>query len=292
MIVYLVGRNGWIGNMVSEYCRKMNIEVISSEHRGESQELLDDILLKRPTHVFSCLGRTHGTFNGKTYTTIDYLQNPETLKENINDNLYVPLRLGQFCDKHNIHYTYLGTGCIYSYEDDKNIFKELDSPNFFGSNYSIVKGFTNLLMNETNALHLKIRMPITSERSPRNFITKISSYQKICSISNSMSVLDELIPIAIHMMKENMRGPYNFTNPNVISHNQILEMYREIVDPSFVWKNFSLEEQDQILLSKRSNNHLDTSKLETTFKTLQEKYPYLVLHPIDVSVRKCLENYH
>lgn len=292
MLVYLIGHNGWIGKMISEYCHKMNIDIVFSDFRGESDEILDDILIKKPSHVFSCLGRTHGTLNGKTYTTIDYLQNAETLRENINDNLYVPLRLAHFCDKNNIHFTYLGTGCIYSYEDDMEIFSENDNPNFFGSNYSIVKGFTNLLMNETNALHLRIRMPITSEKSPRNFITKITSYEKICSIPNSMSVLDELIPIAIHMMMEKMTGMYNFTNPGVISHNEILEMYRDIVDSSFIWKNFTLEEQDKILLSKRSNNHLDTSRLETQFKILQSKYPTLVLNSIDVAIRQCLKIYH
>lgn len=291
MRVYLVGHKGWIGQMVSEYCRNNNIEIISSEHRGESKELLDDILVQNPTHVFCCLGRTHGTLNGKTYTTIDYLQNPETLKENINDNLYVPLRLSHFCEKNGIHFTYLGTGCIYSYEDEKKIFFEDDTPNFIGSNYSIVKGFTNMLMKDTNALHLRIRMPITSEKNPRNFITKITSYEKICSIPNSMSVLDELIPLAIHMMKEKLVGTVNFTNPGVISHNEILEMYREIVDPLFVWKNFTLEEQDKILLSKRSNNHLDTLLLEMIYIDLVRKYPYLVLNKIDIAVKNCLEKY-
>ncbi len=49
-------------------------------------------------------------------------------------------------------------------------------------------------------------------------------------------------------------------------------MYKEIVDPSFTWKNFTIEEQDKILLSKRSNNLLDTSKLESLYKVRNIKY--------------------
>jgi 3,5-epimerase/4-reductase len=304
MRIYLVGHKGWIGQMISDYCRGQNIEIVTSDHRGESKELLNDILVQKPTHVFCCLGRTHGTLDGKTYTTIDYLQNSETLRENINDNLYVPLRLGMFCESNGIHFTYLGTGCIYSYEtnnvcpgskegsSEKKIFTEGDTPNFFGSNYSIVKGFTNMLIDNVKCLHLRIRMPITSEKNPRNFISKITSYEKICSIPNSMSVLDELIPLAIHMMKENIVGTVNFTNPGVITHNEILEMYRDIVDPLFVWKNFTLEEQDKILLSKRSNNHLDTLLLEMIYIDLVRKYPYLTLNKIDMAVKNCLKNYH
>ena len=40
--------------------------------------------------------------------------------------------LAMICNKENIHFTYLGTGCIFDY-DDKHIsgFKEDDVPNFF-----------------------------------------------------------------------------------------------------------------------------------------------------------------
>jgi hypothetical protein len=61
---------------------------------------------------------------------------------------------------------------------------------------------------------------------------------------------------------QNTVGTVNLTNPGLISHNEILTMYKEIVDPSFTWENFTIEEQDQILASQRSNNFLETSKLE------------------------------
>ena len=80
-------------------------------------------------------------------------------------------------------------------------------------------------------------------------------------MSNSMSVLDELLPVLIELALQGQVGTINLTNPGVISHNEILTMYKEIVDPEFVWTNFSIEEQNQILASKRSNNCLNTSKL-------------------------------
>jgi 3,5-epimerase/4-reductase len=183
------------------------------------------------------------------------------------------MSLAILCQKRNIHYTYLGTGCIFEYDDEHpfgqeiNGFTEESLPNFFGSSYSIVKGFTDQLMKlyENNVLQLRIRMPITDSKNPRNFITKITTYQKVCSIPNSMSVLPELLPIALQMMEDGRTGTYNFTNSGLISHNEILEMYKEIVDPDFTWTNFSVEEQNQILDSKRSNNFLDTQKLESQY---------------------------
>ena len=270
MKVLLLGHKGWIGQKITKILDNQNIDYVTTEYRGESDILKQFILDNSITHIYCCLGRTHGTLNNKVYTTIDYLENSETLHENINDNLYVPLSLAMFSDKHNIHFTYIGTGCIFS--DNEKQFTELDKPNFFGSNYSIVKGFTDMLIKNTNALILRIRMPISSDKSIRNFITKITTYEKICSIPNSMTILDELLPISVEMIKNKETGCFNFTNPGVISHNEILEMYKEIVDPTFTWKNMSILEQDKLLLSKRSNNSLDTTKLENKYNVDNIKY--------------------
>merc|ERR1712154_446076 len=107
---------------------------------------------------------------------------------------------------------------------------------------------------KNNVLNLRIRMPIIGSHNARNFITKICTYDRICSIPNSMSVLDELIPVMIDMVLNRECGTYNLTNPGVISHDEILQMYRESVDPDFTWKNFSADEQAKVIASGRSNN--------------------------------------
>jgi hypothetical protein len=117
-------------------------------------------------------------------------------------------------------------------------------------------------MKNYPVLNLRIRMPISTDSSPRNFINKILKYEKICSISNSMTVLDDFFPIFMDLILNKKRGTWNCTNPGTISHNEILEMYRENVDPQFTWENFSLEEQSKILKSDRSNNKLNTLKIQ------------------------------
>lgn len=126
-----------------------------------------------------------------------------------------------------------------------------------------------LLREYDNVCTLRVRMPISSDlTNPRNFITKIARYNKVVNIPNSMSVLDELLPISIEMAKRNCRGIWNFTNPGVISHNEILEMYREYIHPGFKWQNFSLEEQAKVIVAPRSNNELDMTKLKKEFPQL------------------------
>jgi 3,5-epimerase/4-reductase len=112
-------------------------------------------------------------------------------------------------------------------------------------------------------LTLRVRMPIVADLTyPRNFITKIIKYDRVVDIPNSMTVLPELLRWALRMAAAGLTGVVNYTNPGAISHNQVLQLYKDYVDPEFTWQNFSLEEQAKVIVAPRSNNLLDTARLE------------------------------
>ncbi|ARF09734.1 dTDP-4-dehydrorhamnose reductase [Indivirus ILV1] len=279
---FLIYGKLWIAQMVEKLLQDQGEEVVYAESRADNEiDVEKELLSVKPDRVLSFIGRTHGMYNNKEYPTIDYLELPGKLVENVRDNLYAPFVLAMVCKKYSIHFTYLGTGCIFNGYPDHG-YNEEDIPDFTGSGYSTVKGFTDRIMHffEDSALTLRLRMPIDASTSSRNFITKIMTYDKICSVKNSMSVLPELLPLLIDMSKKKVTGVINFTNPGMISHNEILEMVKEIYDSNFTWKNFTIEEQDKILLSKRSNNFLNTDKL-------QQLYPDVL--PIKEAVRKVIE---
>lgn len=264
MKVLIYGSRGWIGQQVKALLSQSH-EVYDGICRiDDDEKLQQEIEDVNPTHVFCLVGRTHG----EGIKTIDYLEQKGKILYNVRDNLYSPLSLALLCKEKGIHLTYLGTGCIFSGEPDV-LFSENSKPNFFESSYSVVKGFTDRIFHNpifaSTVLNVRIRMPITSDVNDRNFITKISKYEKICSIENSMSVLPTLLPIMIDMALVGKTGTINLVNPGVITHNEILELYKEIVDPEFTWKNFNIEEQNAILAAGRSNNHLDTSYLENLY---------------------------
>jgi dTDP-glucose 4,6-dehydratase len=291
MKVLVYGSKGWIGCQFIKILEKSNICFVEGLSRVDSiGDLENEIKDIEPTNVISFIGRTHGKIGKKEYTTIDYLEQEGKLFENVRDNLFSPLVLGELCSKMKIHYTYLGTGCIFKFDEshpygkEENGFIESSLPNFFGSSYSIVKGFTDRFMTlyKDSVLNLRIRMPITGQENPRNFISKIVNYERVCSVPNSMTVLPELLPIVLDMMKKRITGTMNLTNPGLISHNEILQMYKEIVDHSFTWKNFSQDEQRAILAADRSNNFLDTNRLESLYPQIKN---------IRDSVRECLIEY-
>ncbi len=249
----------WIGQQLADLLNS-DPEVLWTAGRARVDDLAalrKEIDLIAPTHIAAIIGRTHGP----GFNTIDYLEQPGRLTDNVRDNLYAPVSLALECQARGIHLTYLGTGCIFEGYPEGGFSPESE-PNFFGSSYSIVKGFTDRLMHQLPVLNLRIRMPITAEDHPRNFISKIIRYERICSMDNSMSYLPDLLPVAIRMMKEYRTGTVNLVNPGLISHNEILTMYREAVNPDFTWVNFTIDEQDRLLASRRSNNLLNTDEME------------------------------
>ena len=284
MKVLVFGAKGWIG---TQFILNTTHEVIVAKTRPENYtDTYDEIALVNPDTVISFIGRTHGAdSSGKSISSIDYLELPGKLKDNMCDNLYAPYNLALICEKLNKHYIYLGTGCIYTYTTDKTIFTEEDTPNFFGSGYSTVKGYTDqLLRTFKNTLQLRIRMPVSYLCSPRNLIDKLLKYPNICSIPNSMTVLDDMWPIMDKMIEVRETGVYNLTNPGTTEHSWILRKYKEQIDQSISWNEITYEEQMKYIKSERSNNKMDTMKLEHFCM----KYN-LELLPIHDSILRCIQ---
>jgi hypothetical protein len=51
---------------------------------------------------------------------------------------------------------------------------------------------------------------------------------QVCNIPNSMTILDDLLPVSVIMSERKLTGVFNFTNPDAISHNEILDLYKEV----------------------------------------------------------------
>jgi len=263
MSFLLFGSTGWIGGEITKMLQKEGSILYFAKSRMENRQDIEEELLKfKPKYVLLAAGVT-GRPN------VDWCESHK--QETIRVNVIGALNVVDLCFIHKIHLTIFNSGCIYNY-DEKHIiggkgFNEDDEPNFGGSFYSHTKRmFENLIKNYDNILNLRMRMPLSDDlEQPRNFIIKISKYAKLINIPNSVTVLDDLIPIAIEMTKKELKGTFNFTNPGAVSHNEILELYKQYIDPNFKWQNFTVEEQNKILKAPRSNNELDVSKLQKEF---------------------------
>lgn len=262
----LFGATGWIGIKLTALLEKQGEIIVKAQSRLENrQDIQQEIDAVRPDFVINAAGVT-GRPN------VDWCETHK--QDTIRANLIGALNLADVCYVHSVHLTNFGTGCIYEYDTKHPInsgigFTESDTPNFDGSYYSHTKSMLNsLLADYPNVLNLRLRMPISDDLSERSFVTKIIGYSKVINIPNSMTVLSDLLPVSLTMMKRHLTGIYNFVNPGTISHNEILDLYTQFINPTFTYENFSIEEQNKILTSKRSNNELDTTKLLGEFPTI------------------------
>jgi 3,5-epimerase/4-reductase len=269
-VVLLFGGNGWLGGKLQEIVRStpsLSLHVATSRLEDRAS-VAAEIERVKPTRVLNAAGIT-GRPN------VDWCESHK--EETIRVNVLGTLGLADLCDSRGIHLTIYATGCIYEYDAAHPMrsgigFKEEDVPNFKGSFYSESKGYVDqLLKNYRNVLTLRVRMPLSDEyEHPRSFITKITHYQRVVDVPNSMTILDELLPISVDMSIKRITGVINFTNPGVISHNEVLSLYRELIHPEFTWTNFTVEEQAKILAAGRSNNELDVSKLLRLYPNISE----------------------
>ncbi|KAL3909393.1 MAG: hypothetical protein SGARI_002619, partial [Bacillariaceae sp.] len=246
------------------------------ENREAVAAELDEI---KPTHVLNAAGIT-GRPN------IDWCEThkPETIRTNVIGTL----NLADLCLIRNIHCTVYATGCIFVYDDKHALgsgvgFTEEDEPNFDGSFYSQTKGYMEPMLKEfPNCLILRVRMPISDDLIHRSFVTKIVKYERVVNIPNSMTILSEMLPASM-VRTAGLTGVYNFTNPGVISHNQVLDLYTKYIDPTYTYKNFTEEEQAKVIKAPRSNNELDTTKL------MRDMPEGIVINDIHTAYEKCFQ---
>ncbi|XP_013407717.1 trifunctional UDP-glucose 4,6-dehydratase/UDP-4-keto-6-deoxy-D-glucose 3,5-epimerase/UDP-4-keto-L-rhamnose-reductase RHM3-like [Lingula anatina] len=76
---------------------------------------------------------------------------------------------------------------------------------------------------------------------------------------------------------------YNFVNPGVISHSEILALYKSLIDPNHTYQLVNKEVLKTLIKAGRSDNCLDTTKLESALPECQ--IPHISVSIQDVFTR-------
>ena len=289
-IFLIYGKTGWIANKLARELNARNMIWHFGEARLQNREdVINDILQTKCTHIINAAGVT-GRPN------VDWCEDNKI--ETMRSNVIGCLTLCDVAFTKNIHVTNFATGCIYKYDDLHKIggepFSEADDPNFTGSFYSETKAYMEMMLRHyPNVMQCRVRMPIDCNlQNPRNFITKICNYERVVDIPNSMTNLEEFVPMAIDGALRKLKGPYNWTNPGTISHNEVLELYKSYLDPSFTWINFTEEEQANVIKAPRSNNFMCGKKIKEAFPevlNIRESLIKYVFEPNQKSGLKALK---
>lgn len=261
-ILVFGGAKGWIGQKLVTLLKEQGHNPICAQSRLENREsIVQEIERVKPDFIINAAGII-GNPN------VDWCETHK--QDTIRVNVVGTLNLADIAHQKGLHVTNISTGCIYEYDATHPMhsgkgFTEEEAPNFDGSFYSRTKILMErLLLEYPNVLNLRVKMPISIDLE-HGFVGKIIKYKKLINVPNSLCILDDLLPVAIEMTLKGFKGNYNFVNPGTLSHNEVMDLYKEIIDPTISYENFSLEEQNRILKARRANAELNPAKLLKDF---------------------------
>jgi dTDP-4-dehydrorhamnose reductase len=264
---------GFLGTKLEEYLDYRAIDRSEADSTDVSQieRVLD---IERPDVVINSVGKT-GRPN------IDWCESHR--EETVLSNICAAVNIASECSKRNIYFVHVGSGCIYLGDNNGQGYTEDDEPNFYGPQfYAKTKILSEKILKEFPSLILRIRMPIDNLPHERNLIDKLKNYTKLIDTQNSMTTVPHLLEATKELIEKRRIGIYNMVNPGTISPFEVMQMYREIINPSSSFERFSVEELDKITKGKRSNCYLNTDKLRNEG---------IILPEIHEAVRVCLVDY-
>ncbi len=231
---------------------------------------------ERPEAVINAAGRT-GTPN------VDWCESHQT--ETYRANVIGALNVADACETVGAYLLHLGSGCVfYGPSPSPHGWREDDfaNPSAF---YSRTKYAADLVLSRLAWVGVaRLRMPVDHTPGPRNLITKLVSYKQIIDVQNSVTVVDDFVAVARQLIAQRAPGIFHVTNPGVMRHRELVDLYRELVDAEHACEfidDGALVERG-LAVRARSNCVLASSRLAQLGITMP---------PIDVALRDCMLRY-
>lgn len=251
--IIIYGVNGYIGRNLKKYLLKhKNINIISSQYKRieNKEEVMNDIKKLKPDRIISAIGFVK---KDQCFST-SFLDDDMYLVDNLQNNLYIHNVIMNACLINGVHFTYMGTGCIYTSNNNK-LFHESDEPNCFKSKYTTIKLFTDKLLSlyKDDILILRVRQCLNDDNSPQNFLKKFLKFENISDIENSFTVIPSIFPIISDLILKKKTGKFNCVNKGSISVKEINHIFNRT--------KFKVSNRND-MYEKYSNNILSTEKLE------------------------------
>ncbi|NDG52765.1 MAG: NAD-dependent epimerase/dehydratase family protein [Flavobacteriia bacterium] len=259
----ILGKNGYIAEAIIKELKSRDLPHVAWSRSDVDYTNLAELkynlyILGEDLHIINCAG-----YIGKPNVDACELAKADCIEGNV----LLPAMLAQLCHENKYDFTQISSGCIYGgYEKD---FTEQDAPNFDfqnGSFYSGTKALAEkvVLQNNANSYIFRLRIPFDEYASPRNYLTKLLSYDTLLDAKNSLSHRADFAKYTMDLIEQKVpHGIYNITNKGSITTKDVVSLIEKHLKPNKEFKFFSkLDNFMQEVTAPRSNCVLDTSKIE------------------------------
>lgn len=286
-MIFILGGSGYVGCAF-----RKRLEETGTEFRSVSRGDLD---YYDPSELASALKAGKATFliNAAGYTGKPNVDACETHKtECLFGNAVLPGRIMDACGMAGVPWGHVSSGCIYTgTRPDGSGFTEEDEPNFTfrQDNCSFYSGCKALgeevLARSRDVFVWRLRIPFEERDSPRNYLSKLMTYENLLDATNSITHLREFVDACLACWTRRVPfGIYNITNPGHISTREVVEMIKDSGVRNKEYRYFMDESEFmRTAIAPRSNCVLSSAKLESVG---------IRMSPVRDAVRRALEGWN
>jgi glucose-1-phosphate thymidylyltransferase len=273
MKILVFGSKGFIGGRMLETWP----DAVGTDARiDDKAAVLKAIDEHKPDAVVNAAGRT-GRPN------VDWCETHQV--ETMHDNVIGALILAEACQERGIYMLHLSSGCVfYGTSPDPRGWKEDDHANP-SATYSRAKYAAELpLMTYPNVSIVRLRMPIDERPGERNLIDKLAKYKQVIDVTNSVTVIKDLVDVCYQLIQRKATGIFHAVNPGIMRHRDLMSLYRELVDPNHQTEWITEEDlvAKGLATKKRSNNIMQSDRLKALG---------IEMRPIDIALRDTMMKY-
>jgi len=265
-MIVLLGGSGFVGNAYQRFFQKRGVACVNlrrPELDYTNRPVLEAFLAReRPAFLLNTAGYT-----GKP--NVDACEAHKT--ECLAGNALLPGTIRQACEATGVPWGHISSGCIFlGARADGSGFTEEDEPNFtFRRNncsfYSGCKALGEEVLSGAERCYLwRLRIPFNHIHNPRNYLSKLMSYERLLDVRNSLSQLDEFVRATWECWERRLPfGVYNCTNPGSITTREAVDLIQQsgLVKKEFKFFESEAEFMQKAAVTPRSNCVLDSSKL-------------------------------
>ncbi|MBP9762216.1 dTDP-glucose 4,6-dehydratase [Patescibacteria group bacterium] len=270
--VLIIG-GGFLGQRLAKLIPN---SIVSRVRLDDKAAIAAEITRYSPRAVINATGKT-GQPN------VDWCETHQV--ETYQVNTVGALMLADVCQEQGVYLVHLASGCIfYGPSPDMNGWKEEDATNPQAF-YSRTKYAADLILSRLPKVAVvRLRLPIDSEPSPKNLIDKLASYQQVLDVQNSVTVVKDLAQVIEQLIQKQGTGIFHATNPGALRYRDLLNLYRELVNPEH-----RCEWIDEDTLAKRGL----AAKTRSTCLLQSTRLAELgiQMRPIEIALRETMEQY-
>ncbi len=226
----------------------------------------------KPAIIINCIG-----VNGKRNVDDCELDKDAVLLA----NSFVPVILAEACLRNKVKFIQISSGCIFNYTQSKKPVREDSRDYFLKLFYSRSKIYAEraieVLARDYDILILRIRIPLSDARHPKNLLDKLVKYKKVITLPNSVTYVPDFVRAVKYLIRIKARGTYNVVNKGGLRYSKLMQVYQKYV-PAFKYRQVEFSKLGLV----RTNLLMSAGKLEKSgFK----------VRDINSVLEECVKNY-